>query len=186
MTAMLVLFIKRSYYTVSCLALRQQDIHTEFHEIRNIIVLNIKTREGSSGLTFCLQKHSRPLAAATFVLSYFTSQPMWSGMKFSMSPQEAPRWRCVGGKPSSVLQMKVEPRPICLKFSSLTAGSAVIPAADVMSRTLDPHCYVVNHTRTQHTEATDTVYKYNMTSDSETGRGKEKVSFLYTKLCKVK
>ena len=76
MTAMLVLFIKRSYYTVSCLALRQQDIHTEFHEIRNIIVLNIKTREGSSGLTFCLQKHSRPLAAATFVLSYFTSQPM--------------------------------------------------------------------------------------------------------------
>ena len=39
-----------------------------------------------------------------------------------MSPQEAPTGRRVGRQPPSVLQMKVEPRPICLKFSSMSRG----------------------------------------------------------------
>jgi hypothetical protein len=140
---------------------------TKFEKLLSLI---LKARQRSSGLVFRFHKLNRPLAETIFAHLCFTSQPLCNGIKFSMSPQEAPRGRRVGRQPPSVLQMKVEPRPICLKFSSMTTGSTVIPAADVSS-TLGPHGCVVNNTGMQHTR---TEFKHNIQPDSQTEEGKVK------------
>jgi len=85
-----------------------------------------------------------------------------------MSPQEAPRGRRVGRQPPSVLQMKVEPRPVCLKFSSKTKGSkACLGHWAPMAVSL-----ITQECNTQ--EPLILKFQHNTEPDSETEEGKVK------------
>ena len=73
----------------------------------------------------------------------------------------------MGRQPPSVLQMEVEPRPICLKFSSMTRGSK-----QCLGHWPSWLCLIIQECNTQ--EPLILEFQHNIEPDSETEEGKVK------------